>query len=234
MDPDIESQHGFAYGTFGSNSVCSNQSGGAVGGEFMGWNVNANGNPQFTPAHNMSGNNSSNMGAGNNAPFKDNSVNHGYTSSYPLLSPSYSRKSGRSNPAGYRAKRGSVTSQIEELVLQEAIFLPVSKSIVLYLTFLSCALFANMAQMIVLFNLLSDDNPKKEVLIYFLFPFALFLCLKVNDLNLCNQIQRHFDFGYVATPNQLNRNRQWMHWLTFIGFPFLWVAHTVLHSSEIA
>lgn len=126
-----------------------------------------------------------------------------------------------------------MTSQIEELALQETTFLPISKFIVLYLTFLSCAIFANMAQMIVLFNLLSDDDPKKVAMIYFLFPFALFICLKVNDVNLCNQIQRLFDFGYIATPNQLNRNRQFMHWIAFIGFPCLWVSHSVLHSEWI-
>ena len=126
--------------------------------------------------------------------------------------------------------RGSMTSQPE---ISEISSLPISKSVVAFLTFICCLLLANMSQMIILYNMMSDTNDKKYILIYILFPFICFIFLKIHDVNLCNQITHLFDFGYQSTPKMLNRNRQIVHALTFLGFPFLWITYALIQSHWV-
>lgn len=142
----------------------------------------------------------------------------------------YSRKSAPSVVTGYRNKRGSLASMAD---LCEKTFLPISKYVTLCLTVVPCVLLANMAQMVVLYNVLSEANDDKYILIFFLFPFCCFVCLKINDLNLCNQLGLLFEFGYVNTPHILNRNRQIVHLLGSVGFPSLWVVYVMIHSEWI-
>jgi len=80
---------------------------------------------------------------------------------------------------------------------------------------------------------MGDDDNRKYILIYLIFPFLCFIFLKINDINLCNQIMYLFNFGYRNTPHILNRNRRIVHLLTFIGFPFLWIIDELILSDWI-
>eukprot|EP01083_Nonionella_stella_P075714 205916_1 len=203
---DIESPLPFAYGTFGTNTAGGVPSGGENNptNPFLGANNSNNNNP-----------NPSN----NNGP----SV---------LLSPSYSRKSGSAYSCGvpYSFTGSRMNKQLD---LIENRFVPISKYLIAYLTFVCCLLFADMAQMIILYNLLPTHHDKKEILIYIIFPFVCFVCLKMNDLNICNEITKLFNNGYQNTPAVLNKKREIIHMLTFIGFPVLWTIYAVCSSDWI-
>eukprot|EP00485_Elphidium_margaritaceum_P006746 CAMPEP_0202696154 /NCGR_PEP_ID=MMETSP1385-20130828/9487_1 /ASSEMBLY_ACC=CAM_ASM_000861 /TAXON_ID=933848 /ORGANISM="Elphidium margaritaceum" /LENGTH=464 /DNA_ID=CAMNT_0049352267 /DNA_START=59 /DNA_END=1453 /DNA_ORIENTATION=+ len=165
-----------------------------------------------------------------------------------LLSPSYSRrsKSGMTHTlaGGSRNKRGSLASQLSlpehldgghggGIAQPNAPFLPIQKRVIVYLTFICCVLMANMIQMIVLYSVLSDEDSKKYILIYAVFPFLTFILLKINDLVLCNTVAHLYEFGYTSIPCILNRKRELIHALTFIGFPVLWLLYFVFDSAWI-
>jgi len=199
----------FAYGTFEQRSN--------DGGEQL-WSGNNHGHTQ------------------SNNPYNNN-VN---SNTSALLSPSYSRRSAMTNTfAGSRAKRGSLASQPDLLENHTVTnfhndeFAAISKYTVAYLTFTCCVLLADMAQMIVLYTVLPDSDAKKYILIYILFPFVTFLFLKIYDLLMCNQILYLYDSGYHGTPTLLDRNRQFIHFLTFIVFPMCWIFYLLMHSDWI-
>ena len=253
---DLESPNPFAYGTFGPSLMRFIPSflslfmtlyiyNKIIKGNSVG-SIPSNGENMWTQQQNINNNNTAGL----------------LSPSYSRRSRSGMSRSGIANSfAGSRIKRGSMTSTQQDLLFDLSnnnllntssnnnniynnnnnnnninSFLPISKYLIGFLTFICCILMADMVQMIVLYNLLDDDNnnyDKKYILIYIIFPFITFLFLKINDINICNQIIFLYDFGYQQIPILLNRNRQFIHLLTFIGFPILWIIYFLLNSKYI-